>query len=289
MPDDLDTQALEEQQSYFDEHPFPGMMFPNNVTKSLFSHIMEKNDLYKIIKQILKPEWRLLDAGCGTGEFTGYLSVDSNVEVIGIDFSRRTIEWAKNLQGSIPGMGNLLFTKEDVFNLNHDALGRFDVVLALGLFFSIPNQQIGLNRLADILKPGGIAIFGLFDPVARGYLRLKIWLLQGISGRFYNREKIAREVLLKDRTEDSEIKWYINQLTEKIFNFHSPEKAQSMMSEAGLTVTDCFPQMRLFGDMYPDTLELERSWSPPPIQFAAQIRWLLNNTHGYFVLTGKKV
>ncbi|MEO5335350.1 MAG: class I SAM-dependent methyltransferase [Magnetospirillum sp. WYHS-4] len=276
------------QREFFDKHPFPGLHLPEDVTRAQFINILEKNHLYRCIRGLLFPGCRLLDAGCGTGEFTAYLSMGTDAEVIGIDYSQATIAWARNLATKVPGLGRVDFREADVFALSNEYRGNFDVVLAMGLFPSIPREQEGLRNLVDTLKPGGIAIFGFFDPVGRAYLRLKRWLLQASARCFADQEAIVRKAMMAHVKDENLVRWQINQLTEEFLNFHSPRRAWSMMAEAGLSVTDCFPSCQALGGIYPEALEVKEAMAKPFPTLGGQMRWLMEGTDGYFVLAGRK-
>jgi len=284
----LDKAVLDSQHSFFEQHPFPGLDFSDLKSPQQFIYTLEKNFLYKAIKKLLKPGQRLMDAGCGTGEFTTYLSLFSGAEVVGVDYSANTVQWANGVKERFSNHSKVSFVAADIFQLLPKDLGQFDFVLAMGLFPSIPNEKLAMKSLTGLVNPGGVVIFGFFDPVARAYIRLKRFLIQRVSRRFGSQKAICRDVLLRHVNDENEIIWHLNQLTEEFLNYHSPLRANSMMREAGLTVTDCYPRFKIKGEILPDALNIHEPYRFPTLQIFRQLNWLKSKTDGYFVLVGKK-
>jgi putative 4-mercaptohistidine N1-methyltranferase len=121
-------------------------------------------------------EARALDVGCAVGRASFELARYAQ-EVIGIDFSHRFIAAALDLkavgavESSYPVEGRItaLFRAEvpgginrnrvqfetgDAMALRED-LGEFDVVLAANLICRLPDPQRFLDRLPQLVKPGG--------------------------------------------------------------------------------------------------------------------------------------
>ena len=283
----MDNKILESQRDFFDQHPFPGLNLDHIKTKQNFIYTVEKNELYRAISALLTSNKRLLDVGCGTGEFTTYLSLVSSAEVLGIDYSQASVLWAKKVKDAFGG--NILAFKEaDVFELLPADFGFFDYVLAMGLFPSIPNELVGMKRIANIVKPGGVVIFGFFDPVGRIYTRFKRHLLHSITAGFKEQKAICEDIFFKDIKDQNEVIWHVNQLTEEFLNYHSPKSATLLMESCGITVTDCYPMLKSFGNILQDKLNTSGEYKYPSIEILGQLNWLRQKTDGYYVLVGRK-
>lgn len=275
--------VLAEQQAYFSRHPFPGLPFDGvGVKEFIFS--LEKNELYKAISNIIKPEYKVIDAACGTGELTSFLALTSNAEVTGVDFSQSTLDWANNLKKQLGSPENLTFRHQDVFLLDPNEFGKFDLALAMGLWTSIPNEKQAMEKLVSVVKPGGKVVFGFFDPVGRLFMRLKRGLLQSAASGFDDRDFLARSTLLAQLEDQNEIKWHVNQLNENVLNYHTPQMALKMMQECGISISDCVPIMGKLGGRVQETIEIDREGYIPPYHFLGRLR---SKSDGYFVLTGQ--
>ena len=278
----------ENQNRFFNEHPFPGLDLTHLISSQQFVYYVEKNSLYRAIKKIIKPGSKVLDAGCGTGEFTTYLAVDNSIEVFGIDYSLKTVEWANKVKARFWNEDNLSFFSKDIFGLSLSDYGKFDCILAMGLFPSIPNEQEGMRKLLSVLGSGGIVIFGFFDPIGRAYIRLLRKLIQSITNNFNSQEIICKSTLIKHLNNKNEEKWHINQLTEEYLNYHSPRMAVDMIEKCHISILDIYPKLKIFGDIFEGHLKINSLYSIPIHHLLCRIYWLLSNTDGYYVVIGMK-
>lgn len=276
------AQILADQHDYFSEHPFPGLPF-DGVGVSEFMFTLEKNELYRAIAALVRPGFRVFDAACGTGEFTSYLALATEGEVLGFDYSQKTIDWAENLRSQLGSPDNLSFHHKDIFSLQESDFGLADVVLAMGLWTSIPSEQQAMKKLVHVLKPGGIAVFGFFDPVGRTFMCMKRGITQAAATSFEDRVSLVDATLLFDIDNPNERKWHINQLNENVLNYHTPSEGVAMMNACSLTVTDSFPQMGVLGSTIQKSINIQTPYRLPASTWIGRLR---SGADGYFVLIG---
>lgn len=107
---------------------------------------------------------RILDAGCGTGEVAGYLANHyKQTEIVAIDITPVSLDRART---KYEHLSNLQIEKRDITQ-DLSSLGRFDVVLSLGVLHHLSDPPIGLSRLDDILEPNGRVILYLYALLGR--------------------------------------------------------------------------------------------------------------------------
>jgi len=87
---------------------------------------------------------KCIDLACHQGYFSTLLASKGCKEVLGIDIREQNI-FDANLIKSVYGYNNLRFETKDVFNLDVNALGKFDLVLIFGLLYH-------LNNPVEVLK-----------------------------------------------------------------------------------------------------------------------------------------
>jgi len=92
---------------------------------------------------------RAIDLACHEGFFSAHLTGLGVAEVLGIDARQNHVEDALLMARALERSG---FTarKADIFDLDPDALGRFDIVLNLGLIYHLENP-VGALRLSRAL------------------------------------------------------------------------------------------------------------------------------------------
>lgn len=155
--------------------------------QTMFNMISGKYDLVnqimslgtqKYIKQSciklldIKPNTKVLDLCCGTGDLGGYAKkYRPDADIIGVDFSDKMIEIAKNRNNGVK------YFKCNVTQLPFDD-ATFDIaVMGFGLR-NVQNREKAIEEVYRILKPGGIflhidfgeknlpsKIFDIFVPV----------------------------------------------------------------------------------------------------------------------------
>ena len=97
-------------------------------------------------------EMTCLDLACHEGFFAVHMALRGFGDVLGIDVRPANIEGAR-LMREIYGLDNLRLEEGDVATLQADRLGRFDVVLVLGLIYHLADP-VGALRLARAVTAG---------------------------------------------------------------------------------------------------------------------------------------
>ncbi|MDP3451792.1 MAG: class I SAM-dependent methyltransferase [Bacteroidales bacterium] len=121
---------------------------------------IEANDIaYKIFiekaRGYLKADDIVLDFGCGTGHICNEIA--GNVGFIhAIDISTKMIEIAKN-KASVSSILNIDFERTTIFDKKFSE-GTFDAIIAFNIFHLLEEQQKYIQRLWQILKPGGLIL-----------------------------------------------------------------------------------------------------------------------------------
>ena len=134
---------------------------------------------------------RLLDVGCGPGQFT-VLAAErlTGAEVWGIDLAPTMIELARRHAAASAAAGRLHFEVADVARLPFpDA--HFDAVMSSGSIKHWPDALAGLREIHRVLASGGRAFIGemnrLAPPtaIAVNRRRLRHWLFRLIYPRVF--------------------------------------------------------------------------------------------------------
>ncbi len=102
---------------------------------------------------LAKPESRVLDLCCGTGDMTAALIAlrpAKGVPVVGLDFSSEMLQRARNKYAS----ANAEWVEGDAMHLPYpDA--SFDLITSAFGFRNLSNYAAGLAEIFRVLKPGG--------------------------------------------------------------------------------------------------------------------------------------
>lgn len=112
------------------------------------------------IKSLAAPGKGLLDLGCGPGLYAECLN-DAGFGVTGIDFSRRSIEYAQASDRKTDR--RIDYHHQDYLTLNYQA--EFDVAILIYCDFGVlspVDRELLLTKIFQALKPGGLFVLDVF-------------------------------------------------------------------------------------------------------------------------------
>lgn len=107
------------------------------------------------VKPFIRPDMRILDAGCGPGSITcGLAAWVTDGEVIGVDAASTVLDSAR-VRAAENRVVNVSFEQADVYRLGFPA-ESFDVVYAHQLLQHLSKPVEALQEFRRLLKPGGV-------------------------------------------------------------------------------------------------------------------------------------
>lgn len=133
--------------------------FWDRISKSYAKQAILDTDTYQFknekIKSVLRPDDTVFDYACGTASMS--IEISSKVkEIHAIDISSKMLEIAtQRINGK--GINNIKIKKSSLYDFDF-APNSYDVVLAVNIFHFIDDVDSDLNRMYQLLKPGGLLI-----------------------------------------------------------------------------------------------------------------------------------
>ena len=101
---------------------------------------------------ILKPDWHVLEFGCGTGS-TALEHAPHVAHIRGIDISAKMIEICEEKR-SAAGIENITFEVADIDAVDLPE-GGYDAVLGMSILHLLENRDEIIAKVFEILRPGG--------------------------------------------------------------------------------------------------------------------------------------
>jgi SAM-dependent methyltransferase len=117
--------------------------------------------LARLCRELGRP--RVLDVGCASGQHLLHLAPEIRAGV-GVDIAPRMIERARAAAGRHGVFGHLRFQVGDARTLAREALGRFALVLFVGVLEHIPDRLGALRAAAGLLDAGGRLVVVMPNP-----------------------------------------------------------------------------------------------------------------------------
>ncbi|MFA5746202.1 MAG: class I SAM-dependent methyltransferase [archaeon] len=174
---------MEKVKTFYNKHPYPkaGQYTSNQkrTNKKLILSILQTAGLKE--KDLVGK--RILDAGCGTGEKSIFFSKAGAKEVVAIDFSIEQLKVAKKTSKK-ENCRNIILKEKDLLNDNLQELGKFDIIVSLGVLHHTESPEKAFSLIVGQLKDDGIIVIGLYHK----YSRARYWFQRKLLHTFVSKD-----------------------------------------------------------------------------------------------------
>lgn len=120
-------------------------------------------------KKDFSKNFRVLIAGCGTGDATIFLAEQlrgTNAEIFSLDISSASLGIAQK-RAEIRGLKNINWINDSLLNIPKLGLGKFDYINCSGVLHHLTDTDAGLSTLKNSLKTDGAMGIMLYAPYGR--------------------------------------------------------------------------------------------------------------------------
>jgi SAM-dependent methyltransferase len=149
--------------SFYDENPFPA--YAETDSRESLIERSSRSSLARLLDAQLPAGALILDAGCGTGQLANFLALQKKRQVIGADLSLAPLSFAKRFKDRC-AIHNAGFLQMNLFRPPF-AERVFDVVIANSVLHYTSDPLQGFRSLASLLKPDGLFVVTLYNPLGR--------------------------------------------------------------------------------------------------------------------------
>jgi SAM-dependent methyltransferase len=166
--------ADDEVRDFYERMPYPAPLVDLNEHRALYNDPERRRAVFHRIWPLERPgeNQEILVAGCGTSQAARYAMREPHARVTAIDISETSLRHTRVLRDKY-GLENLELHKlalEDV-----ESLGRsFDLIICTGVLHHLPDPDVGLRALRNVLKPKGAMNLMVYAT----YGRAGIYMLQ---------------------------------------------------------------------------------------------------------------
>lgn len=277
-PGDERTEAV---RAFYSQTPFPA--YPPHADLNWLRSRAERSRFARMLDRAIAPGARIVEIGCGTGQMSLYLARSERL-VIGADLTRASLLLAAQAAGRF-GIDRVLFVETDLFSPGLRN-GAFDVVYCSGVLHHTPDPRGAFRRIAQLARPGGMVILGLYNAFARIPLRMRRLVFRATAGRW-----IPGDPVLKDRACEPERReaWLRDQYRHPEEHRHSLAEVRRWFAENDVAYVRTFPSALLGGEDEDDLFAAQTGgWFLE--DWLAQLGWMapLGPEGGLFVTIGRR-
>jgi len=277
LPGDARTEVV---RRFYDRAPFPG--YPDRDSLSALHARAERSVFARQINHAIAGDARIVEVGCGTGQMSLYLARADRL-VVGADLTRAAL-----LLGAAAarrfGLDRVQFVETDLWRPGLRA-GAFDVVYSSGVLHHTPNPRASFARLAQLARPGGTIVLGVYNAFARLPLRLR-----RVVARLSGFRVIPFDPVLRDRRSEPARReaWLRDQYQHPEEHVHTLAEVQGWFAENRVEYVRAYPSAVL--DEEPKELFSPAADNWRPEGWLAQIGWMraLGREGGLFFTVGRR-
>ena len=278
LPGDSRTEAV---RRFYDCAPFPGYSPRDNLQAlRLRAH---RNVFARLLDRAIPYDARIVDVGCGTGQMSLYLARGDRI-VVGADLTRASLQLGAEAAARF-GLHRVQFVETDLQQPGLRA-HAFDVVYSSGVLHHTPDPKASFGRLAQLARPGGTILVGVYNTFARIPSRLR-----RVAARVLGREHVPFDPVLRDRAGDPARReaWLRDQYQHPEEHRHTLAEVQGWFAENGVEYLRSYPTAVL--DEEPDELFQPAVDNWRPEGWLAQLGWMHSLQHegGLFFTIGRRV
>ena len=182
--------VAEEVRAFYERMPYPAPFTSLDEHRDLYKNPDRRRAHYHLMwpGEALRGGQEILVAGCGTSQAARYALREPDARITAIDISETSLRYTRELQQKyrLENLDLHLVSIEKV-----GELGRtFDQVICTGVLHHLPDPEVGLRALRDVLRP-------------QGAMHLMVYALYGRTG-IYMMQEYCR--LLGITTSDTDLR-----------------------------------------------------------------------------------
>src|SRR5215475_5044086 len=169
--------ASEKVHTFYETRPYPAPLTSLEEHRDLYRNPDRRRALFHLLwpAEPMREGQEILIAGCGTSQAARYALREPEARITAIDISETSLRHTRDLQRKY-GLQNLDLHQLPIENVQ--ALGRvFDHIVCTGVLHHLPDPDLGLRALRDVLSPPG----AMHLMVYAAYGRAGIYMMQEYS------------------------------------------------------------------------------------------------------------
>jgi SAM-dependent methyltransferase len=173
----------EQVRAFYETMPYPAPLTSLDEHRDLYSNPDRRRALFHVVwpTQPMCGSQEILVAGCGTSQAARYALRERDARITAIDISETSLRYTRDLQRKYD-LENLDLHRLPLENIQD--LGRtFDHIVCTGVLHHLPDPNLGLRALRNVLRRQGAMHLMVYAPYGRAgiYMMQEYCRMLGIS------------------------------------------------------------------------------------------------------------
>ena len=203
--------------------------------------------------------------------------------VAGADLTRASLRLVTSAAQRF-GLDGVQFVETDLQRPGLKA-GAFDVVYSSGVLHHTPHPRASFARMAQLARPGGTIVLGVYNAFARVPSRLR-----RLAARLFGFQRVPFDPVLRDRRNEPARyeAWFRDQYQHPEEHCHTLAEAQGWFAENGIEYLRAYPSAVLGEEPAELFARAADNWRPEG--WLAQLGWIATLGHegGLFFTIGRR-
>ncbi len=271
---------------FYEDTPFPN--YKHSDDKASILEIGNSNYFMKNLKKFIGNNKRVLEIGSGTCQFSNYLAIGSNNEIVAFDSSLESLKLGYAFAKK-NNLENIKFVRGDIFDeiFNKE---YFDYIITNGVLHHTGNAKKAFEKSSLLLKKNGYVFVGLYNR----YGRIRTIIRKYLFKIFGKKILFFFDPVLRKIPKDSKGKvdaWIKDQYLHPIESLHTFDEILKWFNinnfEFISSIPKCDPYETIDNNPF-----LKQSTANSFERIFSQIIMIFNHfgsEGGLFIFTGKKI
>ena len=226
--------VTETVKAFYEENPFPNYDDFDSVW--VLRERARRSGLARVLDDDLAQGARVLEVGCGTGQFSNFLGSSGGRAVFGTDICMNSLRLASGFAAR-QGIGDVAFVQMNLFRPVF-APGSFDLVISNGVLHHTADPFAGFRSISTLVKEGGMILIGLYNRYGRVMtnVRRNVYTMSG--DRF---KRLDPTIRAGTQGELKRGTWFMDQYKHPHESQHTFDEVLRWFDRSGFEFINSFP------------------------------------------------
>ncbi len=269
--------------AFYEETPFPN--YDDFDSVGSLAEKARQGVFARMLDEQVPPRARVLEVGCGTGQLSNFLSI-ANRTVFASDLCENSLGLGRDFARR-HSLGNVHFVQMNLFRPAFQERS-FDLVVSNGVLHHTSNPFLAYRTIAQLVKPGGFLLVGLYHRYGRLITDARRQLFRLTGDRFLSLDPNLRDV---KKSAAKKRAWLADQYKHPHESKHTISQTLRWIDEIGFRFVKSIPRSKPFAPIAPDESLFEPELPGNAVErFLAETGAVLRGSRegGFFIVIAQR-